>query len=81
MSEENKVELDTDDVQETNISLEDKQKEETKPEIGEVDLGYNDPIKVSTEAKKVDEKKKRLKKHKKNKKIILTKFLIMFKKE
>ena len=57
MSEENKVELDTDDEQETNISLEDKQKEETKPEIGEVDLGYNDPIKASTEAKKVDEKK------------------------
>ena len=48
MTETNKVELDTDDVKETDIAVEEKEKIDTKPEIGEVDLGYSDPIKAST---------------------------------
>ena len=44
MQEENKVELDTDDVKEEDVSIEEKPKEE-KPEKVEVDLGYSDPIK------------------------------------
>ena len=55
MAEENKVELDTDDAQETDIQIEEKQEPNTKPEIGEVDLGYNDPIKASVKAKKLEQ--------------------------
>ena len=49
MQEENKVELDTDDVKEEDVSIEEKPKEE-KPEKVEVDLGYSDPIKQETKA-------------------------------
>ena len=56
MQEENKVELDTDDVKEEDISIEEKPKEE-KPEKVEVDLGYSDPIKQETKAKVVEEEK------------------------
>ena len=54
MTETNKVELDTDDVKETDIAVEEKEKIDTKPEIGEVDLGYSDPIKASTKTKVID---------------------------
>ena len=47
MQEENKVELDTDDVKEEDVSIEEKPKEE-KPEKVEVDLGYSEPIKQET---------------------------------
>tara|TARA_Y100000816_G_scaffold103786_1_gene72397 strand:- start:1382 stop:2302 length:921 start_codon:yes stop_codon:yes gene_type:complete len=50
MNEENKVELDTDDVQEENVSVQEQPKEE-KPEQVEVDLGYKDPVKQETKAK------------------------------
>ena len=56
MQEENKVELDTDDVKEEDVSIEEKPKEE-KPEKVEVDLGYSDPIKQETKAKVVEEEK------------------------
>ncbi len=56
MQEENKVELDTDDVKEEDVSIEEKPKEE-KPEKVEVDLGYSDPIKQETKAKDVEEEK------------------------
>ena len=49
------VELDTDDVQEQAIAVEEAPKEDVKPEIGDVDLGYSDPIKEKTEAKIVKE--------------------------
>ena len=49
MQEENKVELDTDDVKEEDVSIEEKPKEE-KPEKVEVDLGYSAPIKQETKA-------------------------------
>ncbi len=52
MNEENKVELDTDDVQEENVSVQEQPKEE-KPEQVEVDLGYKDPVKQETKAKVV----------------------------
>jgi hypothetical protein len=52
MNEENKVELDTDDVQEENVSVQEEPKEE-KPEQVEVDLGYKDPVKQETKAKVV----------------------------
>ena len=54
MNEENKVELDTDDVQEENVSVQEQPKEE-KPEQVEVDLGYKDPVKQETKAKIVTE--------------------------
>ena len=57
MQEENKVELDTDDVKEEDVSIEEKPKEE-KPEKVEVDLGYSDPIKQETTAKFVEEEMK-----------------------
>ena len=50
MNEENKVELDTDDVQEENVSVQEQPKDE-KPEQVEVDLGYKDPVKQETKAK------------------------------
>ena len=50
MNEENKVELDTDDVQEENVSVQEQPKEE-KPEQVEVDLGYKDTVKQETKAK------------------------------
>tara|TARA_R100001460_G_scaffold71286_2_gene112019 strand:+ start:102 stop:1037 length:936 start_codon:yes stop_codon:yes gene_type:complete len=56
MQEENKVELDTDDVKEEDVSIEEKPKEE-KPEKLEVDLGYSDPIKQETKAKVVEDEK------------------------
>ena len=56
MQEENKVELDTDDVKEEDVSIEENPKEE-KPEKVEVDLGYSDPIKQETKAKVVEEEK------------------------
>ena len=56
MQEENKVELDTDDVKEEDVSIEEKPKEE-KPEKVEVDLGYSDPIKQETKAKVVEDEK------------------------
>ena len=59
MAENNKVELDTDDVNETDIAIEEKEQTDTKPEIGEVDLGYNDPIKSSTKTKVVDKDKEK----------------------
>ena len=59
MAENNKVELDTDDVNETDIAIEEKEKIDTKPEIGEVDLGYSDPIKASTKSKVVDKEKEK----------------------
>ena len=49
MNEENKVELDTDDVQEQNIDVAQEPKEE-KVERPEVDLGYTDPIKKETKS-------------------------------
>ena len=49
MNEENKVELDTDDVQEQNIDVAQEPKEE-KVERPEVDLGYTDPIKKATKS-------------------------------
>ena len=49
------VELDTDNVNEENISVEDQPKEE-KIERPEVDLGYTDPIKKDTKAKIIEEK-------------------------
>ena len=54
MTEDNKVELDTDDVQEETISVKEQPKEE-KPEQVEVDLGYTDPIKEETKAKVKEE--------------------------
>ena len=51
MNDENKVvELDTDDVQEENVSVQEQPKEE-KPEQVEVDLGYKDPVNQETKAK------------------------------
>ena len=50
MNEENKVELDTDDVQEENVSVQEQPKEE-KPEQVEVDLRYKDQVKQETKAK------------------------------
>ena len=55
MNEDNKVEIDTDDVQEESIAVEQKPVEE-KPEKVDVDLGYTDPIKAETKAKVVEEK-------------------------
>jgi hypothetical protein len=55
MEEDNKVELDTDDVKEENISVEQKPVEE-KIEKVDVDLGYTDPIKAETKAKVVEDK-------------------------
>ena len=49
MNEENKVELDTDDVQEQSIDVAQEPKEE-KVERPEVDLGYTDPIKKETKS-------------------------------
>jgi len=54
MQEENKVEIDTDDVQEENVSVEEKPKEIKTEEI-EVDLGYTDPVKAETTAEVVEE--------------------------
>ena len=54
MTEENQVELDTDDAKEETLHLAEKPKEE-KPEKVEVDLGYTDPIKTETKAKVVEE--------------------------
>tara|TARA_R100001510_G_scaffold25491_1_gene22381 strand:- start:757 stop:1668 length:912 start_codon:yes stop_codon:yes gene_type:complete len=56
MTEENQVELDTDDAKEETLHLAEKPKEE-KPEKVEVDLGYTDPIKTETKAKVVEEEK------------------------
>ena len=56
MTEDNKVELDTDDVQEETLSIKEQPKEE-KPEQVEVDLGYTDPIKADTKATVKEEKK------------------------
>ena len=55
MNEDNKVEIDTDDVQEESIAVEQKPVEE-KAEKVDVDLGYTDPIKAETKAKVVEEK-------------------------
>ena len=49
---ENAVELDTDGIEEKQISVDESQSDvNDKPEIGEVDLGYTDPIKEDTKAK------------------------------
>jgi hypothetical protein len=56
MTEDNKVELDTDDVQEETLSIKEQPKEE-KPEQVEVDLGYTDPIKADTKATVKEETK------------------------
>ena len=44
MQEDNKVELDIDDVKEEDVTIDAKPAEE-KPEKVDVDLGYSDPIK------------------------------------
>tara|TARA_R100000700_G_scaffold37727_1_gene48202 strand:- start:306 stop:1214 length:909 start_codon:yes stop_codon:yes gene_type:complete len=54
MTEDNQVELDTDEAKEETLHLAEKPKEE-KPEKIEVDLGYTDPIKTETKAKVVEE--------------------------
>ena len=56
MQEENKVELDTDDVKEETLTVADKKEEET-PKTEEVDLGYTDPIKEDTKTKVIEEQK------------------------
>jgi hypothetical protein len=53
MNEENKVELDTDDVQEQSIDVAQEPKEE-KVERPEVDLGYTDPIKKETKSEVIE---------------------------
>ena len=50
---ENAVELDTDGIEEKQIAVEETQADvNDKPEVGEVDLGYTDPIKKDTKAVK-----------------------------
>tara|TARA_R100001440_G_scaffold40523_2_gene60257 strand:+ start:2833 stop:3777 length:945 start_codon:yes stop_codon:yes gene_type:complete len=56
MAEENKVELDTDDVNEESIEVAQEEKEE-KVERPEVDLGYTDPIKKETKSEVIEEEK------------------------
>jgi hypothetical protein len=56
MQEENKVELDTDDVKEETLTVAEKKEEET-PKTEEVDLGYTDPIKEDTKTKVIEEPK------------------------
>jgi len=56
MQEENKVEIDTDDVEEETVTVEEKPKEIKTEEI-EVDLGYTDPVKEGTTAEVVEETK------------------------
>ena len=56
MAEENKVELDTDDVNEESIQVAQEEKEE-KVERPEVDLGYTDPIKKDTKSEVIQEEK------------------------
>ena len=53
MNVENKVELDTDDVQEQSIDVAQEPKEE-KVERPEVDLGYTDPIKKETKSEVIE---------------------------
>ena len=51
---ENAVELDTDGIEEKQIAIEETQADvNDKPEVGEVDLGYTDPIKKDAKAKVV----------------------------
>ena len=51
---ENAVELDTDGIEEKQIAIEETQADANdKPEVGEVDLGYTDPIKKEAKAKVV----------------------------
>ena len=51
---ENAVELDTDGIEEKQIAVEETQADiNDKPEVGEVDLGYTDPIKKDTKAQVV----------------------------
>ena len=51
---ENAVELDTDGIEEKQIAIEETQADANdKPEVGEVDLGYTDPIKKDAKAKVV----------------------------
>tara|TARA_Y100000114_G_scaffold62751_1_gene57468 strand:- start:433 stop:1380 length:948 start_codon:yes stop_codon:yes gene_type:complete len=54
--EDNKVEIDTDDVEEETVTVEEKPKEIKTEEI-EVDLGYTDPVKEGTTAEVVEETK------------------------
>ena len=51
LAKEKEVELDTDDVKEEGVQLEEKpkEKEEPKPNLGEVDLGYTDHSKPKDE--------------------------------
>ncbi len=49
MQEDNKVELDIDDVKEEDVTVDAKPIEE-KPEKVDVDLGYTDPIKKDTKS-------------------------------
>ena len=49
MQEDNKVELDIDDVKEEDVTIDAKPAEE-KPEKVDVDLGYTDPIKKDTKS-------------------------------
>ena len=56
MAEENKVELDTDDVNEESVEVAQEEKEE-KVERPEVDLGYTDPIKKETKSEVIEEEK------------------------
>ena len=51
MAEQQKVELDTDDIQEKDIQVEQESTvEKERPELEPVDLGYSDPIKQDTKA-------------------------------
>ena len=67
MQEDNKVELDIDDVKEEDVTIDAKPAEE-KPEKVDVDLGYTDPIKKDTKIrnnlKKQNKKKRQKKRHK-----------------
>ena len=54
MNDQNQVEIDTDDVNEENVTVQEKPKEE-KPEKIDVDLGYTDPIATDTKAKVVED--------------------------
>ena len=51
LAKEKEVELDTDDVKEESIELEQKEENKTEPNLnlGEVDLGYNDHSKPKEE--------------------------------
>ena len=77
MAKEHEVELDTDDVKEENVSVEESKKEDSPNlNVGEVDLGYTDHSKKMKKLKSKLSKNKKLKQKlkllvlKKNKKLI-----------